>query len=93
MRRKARAIWPKLDCLKSNLLWCKDAPVGMTPDTDATPCPPLIVPDGQPPRCWTPPSEDGQGDEWAAYVALDTYSEDVPRDRLTGASPKVTECP
>ena len=40
-----------------------------------------------------PPSEGGQGDEWAAYVVLDTYSEDVPRDHLKGASPKVTECP
>jgi hypothetical protein len=32
-----------------------------------------------------------QGDEWAAYVTLDTYDGDVPRDRLKGASPKVTE--
>lgn len=48
--REARAIWPKLDCLKPNLLWCKDPPVGMTPDTDATPCPTLIVPAEQPPR-------------------------------------------
>ena len=48
---------------------------------------------GQPPRCGAPPSEGGQGDEWAAYVALDTYDEDVPRDRLRGASPTATECP
>jgi hypothetical protein len=47
----------------------------------------------QPPWCGAPPSEGGQGDEWAAYVTLDTYDEDVPRDRLRGASPKATECP
>ncbi len=34
-----------------------------------------------------------EGDEWVAYVVLDTYSEDVPRDRLRGASPMATECP
>ena len=32
-------------------------------------------------------------DEWAAYVVLDTYSEDVPRDHLKGASPMGTEGP
>ena len=44
---------------------------------------------GQPPWRAVPSSEDGQGDEWAAYVVLDTYSEDVPRDHLQGASPRV----
>jgi hypothetical protein len=39
------------------------------------------------------PSEGGQGDEWAAYVVLDTYNDVVPRDRLRGASPMATECP
>ena len=29
----------------------------------------------------------------AAYVALETCNEDVPRDRLRGASPTATECP
>jgi hypothetical protein len=37
------------------------------------------------------PSEGIQEDEWAAYVTLDTYNEDVPRDCLRGASPRVTE--
>ncbi len=91
--RKARVIWPKLDCLKPNLQGCKDPPVGMTLGTDAVLCLASVVPAGQPPQRWTPPSEGGQGDEWAAYVALDTCSEDVPRDHLPGASPKVTECP
>jgi hypothetical protein len=93
MCRKARAIRLKLDCLKPNLQGCKDPPVGTTPGTDAVLCPTLVVPAGQPPQHRTPPSEGGQGDEWAAYVALDTCSEVVPRDRLQGASPKATECP
>lgn len=91
--RKTRAIGPKLDCLKPNLQGCKYPPVGTTPDTDAALCPAVIVLAGQPPQRWTPPSEGGQGDEWAAYVALDTCSQDVPRDHLPGASPRVTECP
>jgi hypothetical protein len=48
---------------------------------------------GQPPWRAVPSSEEGEGDEWAAYVVLDTYNEDVPRDHLQGASPRVTECP
>jgi hypothetical protein len=91
--RKIRAIWPRLDCLKPNLQGCKDPPVGMTPDTDAALCSAMVVPAGQPPQRRTPPNEGGQEDEWAAYVALDTCSEDVPRDHLPGASPTVTECP
>ena len=39
------------------------------------------------------PSEGIQGDEWGAYVTLDTYDDDAPRDRLRGASPTATECP
>ena len=33
-----------------------------------------------------------QGDAWDAYVALDTFSTTGTRDRLWGASPRVTEC-
>ena len=32
-----------------------------------------------------------EGDEWDAYVALDTFSADGTRDGLTGASPMATE--
>ena len=32
-----------------------------------------------------------EGDEWGAYVTLDTFNTDGTRDGLTGASPKVTE--
>jgi hypothetical protein len=32
-----------------------------------------------------------QGDEWDAYVTLDTFSTHGARDGLKGESPKVTE--
>jgi hypothetical protein len=38
-------------------------------------------------------SEAIQGDEWDAYVVLDTFSTTGTRDRLRGASPKATESP
>ena len=34
-----------------------------------------------------------EGDEWDAYVALDTFSAYGTRDGLPGASPRVTESP
>jgi hypothetical protein len=34
-----------------------------------------------------------QGDEWDAYVPLDTFSTHGTRDRLRDASPKATESP
>ena len=56
-------------------------------------CPGMNRETGQPSRREASLNESGQGDEWAAYVTLDTYNEDVPRDRLSGASPTATECP
>ena len=38
-------------------------------------------------------SEPIEGDEWDAYVTLDTFSTHGTRDDLTGASPRVTESP
>ena len=38
-------------------------------------------------------SEAIEGDEWGAYVTLDTFSTNGTRDRLSGASPKATESP
>ena len=32
-----------------------------------------------------------EGDEWDAYVALDTFNTNGTRDGLTGASPRATE--
>jgi hypothetical protein len=34
-----------------------------------------------------------EGDEWDAYVALDTFSTNGTRDRLRDASPRATESP
>ena len=52
------------------------------------------------PNCGLPPpaeraigSESIEGDEWDAYVMLDTFSANGTRDDLTGASPRVTESP
>jgi hypothetical protein len=52
------------------------------------------------PFCEPPPppgkamaSEAIEGDEWGAYVTLDTFSTNGTRDRLTDASPKATESP
>ena len=38
-------------------------------------------------------SEAIEGDEWGAYVTLDTFSTNGTRDRLRGASPTATESP
>jgi hypothetical protein len=64
----------------------------MTLESGGTVFPILGLRVGDLPGGATPASEAGRGDESAAYVVLDTYSEDVPRDRLKGASPMVTEC-
>src|SRR5215472_6194375 len=48
----------------------------MTPETRPASCPTVNLGVGQPPGRRAPPSEGGQGDEWAAYVTLDTYDED-----------------
>jgi len=34
-----------------------------------------------------------EGDEWGAYVRLDTFSTTGTWDRLQGASPRATESP
>ena len=34
-----------------------------------------------------------EGDEWDAYVVLETFTANGTRDRLPGASPTVTESP
>ena len=50
-------------------------------------------------RDWPPPTGRAmkndfiEGDEWDAYVALDTFNTNGTRDGLMGASPMVTESP
>jgi hypothetical protein len=92
-RRKIRAIWRKLDCLKSNP---QTVAVRTHRKGVCNRCHALHWPEpwaGATSGVWAMPNEGIQGDEWNAYVALDTYNRDVPRDRLRGESPKVTEFP
>jgi hypothetical protein len=56
---------------------------------------------GRPVRFCGPPPPTGKamareaidGDEWGAYVMLDTFSTNGTRDRLPDASPRATESP
>ena len=66
---------------------------GKTPETGATSCIGNVGQLMQPPGRGAMPSEGIQGDEWDAYVTLDTFSTNGTRDGLTGASPMVTESP
>ena len=54
----------------------KDASVGTTPDTDAMLCDGMVGRPSQPSERGALPSEGNQGDEWDAYVTLDTYDRD-----------------
>ena len=46
------------------------------------------------PSAWRAIENDSiQGDEWDAYVVLDTFSTNGTRDRLRDASPRATESP
>ena len=53
-----------------------DASVGTTPGTDAMLCDGLGGWPSQPSELGALPSEGNQGDEWDAYVTLDTYDRD-----------------
>jgi len=47
--------------------------------------------DPPPPTGKAMANEASEGDEWGAYITLDTFSITGTRDRLKGASPKATE--
>ena len=51
-------------------------PPEMTPGAGAVPCPGFVPWPGQPPGRGAMPSEGIKGDEWDAYVTLDTYDRD-----------------
>jgi hypothetical protein len=55
---------------------CKIPSVGKTPETGVMPCVDIGGWSAQPPGYEAMPNEGIQGDEWDAYVALDTYNED-----------------
>src|SRR5664279_313973 len=72
-----RVIWRKLNCLKPNLQKVQVAhPPEKTPVTGASPCSRFQRCLPQPFGVGAMPSEGIQGDEWAAYVTLDTYGTD-----------------
>jgi len=66
-------------------------PTGKMHETGAVSCAGLESWPGATSVARAMPREGIQGDEWTAYVTLDTYSQDVPRDRLQAARPMVTE--
>jgi hypothetical protein len=84
--RGTRVIWRKLDCLKPISRRCKGPSAGKTPDTGATLCDGLVVRPSQPSGRGALPDEGNQGDEWDAYVTLDTYDRDERGIDPRGAS-------
>ena len=92
--RKTRVIGRKLDCLNPNLQRCNRTLAATASVTQR-------LPGADRSRfCGLPPptgramgSEPIEGDEWDAYVMLDTFNANGTRDGLTGASPMVTESP
>jgi len=87
-----RVIWRKLNCLKPNLQLMELRVRRKDVCNRRRALPRIGSRIGHLRGTGAMPSEGIQGDEWAAYVTLDTYIQDVPRDRLKGESPRVTEC-
>jgi hypothetical protein len=91
--RKTRVIGRKLDCLNPNPQRCKRTPAATAPERSATRGRSFAFCGPQPPPGKAMASEAIEGDEWGAYVTLDTFSTNGTRDRLPDASPKATESP
>ena len=76
------ASWDPRDMAKAGLLEVQSPAMKVrihrkrTPETDATLCSGSNRTPGQPPQRGASSNEDECGDEWAAYVTLDTYSEE-----------------
>ncbi|MCA1607336.1 MAG: hypothetical protein LC775_18145, partial [Acidobacteria bacterium] len=68
------------------------APAGTTLDTGAALCFGMECRSKQPPGRGAMPNEGIQEDEWTAYVTLETYNKDVPRDCLRGALRREALC-
>ena len=92
--RKARLTGRKLHCLNPNSQRGNDAPPPLRRlQRGATGGEPFAFCGSPPPSGKAMASEAIEGDEWGAYVRLDTFSTTGTRDRLTGASPMATESP
>ena len=92
-RRGTRVIWRKLDCLKPNLQKTQTDVRRKGTCYRRQLCDGIVQWPLQPSERGALPSEGNQGDEWDAYVALDTYDGDERGINPWGASPGVTECP
>ena len=90
---KTRAIRRKLDCLNPNPQWCNRTPAATAPESQCPRSGSFGFRDRLPPPGGAMENDSIEGDEWDAYVALDTFSTDGTRDGLTGASPRATESP
>ncbi len=89
--RVTRAIGRKLDCLSPNPSGETSTPAAPAPKRSATRGRSSSFRDRPPPTGGSMKNDFIEGDEWDAYVALDTFGTSGTRDGLTGASPMVTE--
>ena len=90
---KARVIWRKLHCLNPNPQRWNRTLVATASTADAVRSGSFDFRARYPPPDRRSITNSIQGDEWDAYVALETFSPNGTRDRLRGASPTVTESP
>ena len=91
--REARVIRRKLYCLNPNPQWWNRTPAATTPVSQRPRSRPFGFRGLLPPPGGAMENDSIQGDEWDAYVTLDTFSTNGTRDRLQDASPKATESP
>ena len=89
--REARVIGRKLYCLNPNPQWWNRTPTATTPGSQCPRSGSTDFRDRLPPPGGAMENDSIQGDEWDAYVMLDTFSTNGTRDGLKDASPKVTE--
>jgi len=91
--REARVIGRKLHCLNPNPQWCNRTPAATAPGPQRPRSGSSEFRDRLPPPGGAMENDSIEGDEWDAYVTLDTFSTDGTRDGLKGASPTATESP
>ena len=91
--RKTRVIGRKLHCLNPNPQWWNRTPAATASRSQCPRSGSFEFRDRLPPPGGAMENDSIQGDEWDAYVTLDTFSTNGTRDGLTGASPTVTESP
>jgi len=90
---EARVIGRKLYCLNPNPQWWNRTPAATAPVSQRPRSGSSDFRDRLPPPGGAMENDSIQGDEWDAYVTLDTFSTNGTRDRLRDASPTATESP